>query len=229
MSSNKVFKIAFLISALTHGVMLFANPGLPFFGPGKKHLSLKVNYIKALQEIKSPLKITPPKKKASPRYPPLPGMLKEDLPAPPPFIDKEPPFKKSAKIPSREPGFSKPAFMKPDTFSVKKIITLPAVETEKITNPSYLNYYQFVREKIRRAAYQNYGRSQEGEVYLSFIVLKEGSLKDVRLVEQKSSLNPYLRGVALKSIKDASPFPVFPRDLDYPQLSFNVIISFQIE
>jgi len=35
--------------------------------------------------------------------------------------------------------------------------------------------------------------------------------------------------VAEKSIFDASPFPAFPKDLDYPELSFNVIISFQIE
>ena len=40
--------------------------------------------------------------------------------------------------------------------------------------------------------------------------------------------NPYLRDIALRSIK-ASSFPNFPKELDYLQLTFNVVISFEIE
>jgi TonB family protein len=66
-------------------------------------------------------------------------------------------------------------------------------------------------------------------VYLSFIISTEGYLREVRLVEEKSSFSPYLREIALRSIKEASPFPDFPKELDYPQLTFNVVISFEIE
>jgi TonB family protein len=86
-----------------------------------------------------------------------------------------------------------------------------------------------VREKIRRAAYQNYTRIETGEVYVSFIISNDGYLKEIKLIPEKSSPIPYLRETALKSIKEASPFPNFPKDLDYPQLSFNVVISFEIE
>jgi outer membrane biosynthesis protein TonB len=48
-------------------------------------------------------------------------------------------------------------------------------------------------------------------------------------VEEKSSADVYLTEIALKSVNDASPFPKFPTELDYFQLSFNVIISFEIE
>jgi len=32
----------------------------------------------------------------------------------------------------------------------------------------------------------------------------------------------------LRSIKDANPFPPFPKDLNYPELTFNVVISFEV-
>jgi len=86
-----------------------------------------------------------------------------------------------------------------------------------------------VREKIRRAAYQNYSRIDTGEVFLSFIISNDGYVRDTNLVEEKSSTNFYLREIALRSIKEASPFPNFPKELDYPQLSFNVVISFEVE
>ena len=92
-----------------------------------------------------------------------------------------------------------------------------------------MNYYQLVREKIRRCAYQNYSRTDTGEVYLTFIINSDGSLKDIRLVEEKSSAAGYLKDIALQSVKDASPFPPFSKELDYPKLTFNVVISFAIE
>ncbi|HTZ11558.1 MAG TPA: energy transducer TonB, partial [Candidatus Margulisiibacteriota bacterium] len=124
---------------------------------------------------------------------------------------------------------NKPALFKPDISSVKKKISLPPVDMDKIDNPTYISYYQIVREKIRRSAYQNYTSSETGETYLSFVVSNDGYLKDVRLSEEKSSPSLYLREIALRSIREASPFPAFPKELDYPKLSFNVVISFEIE
>jgi TonB family protein len=113
--------------------------------------------------------------------------------------------------------------------AIKKRISLPAIEMAKIDNPSYISYYQIVREKIRRSAYQNYVHSETGEVYISFIISNDGYILGVHLVEEKTSANDYLKNVALRSVKEASPFPNFPKELDYPQLSFNIIISFEIE
>jgi TonB family protein len=131
-------------------------------------------------------------------------------------------------INNREALITKPAISKPDIISVKKRISLPPVDLDKINNPSYVSYYQIVREKIRRAAYQNYTRTEEGEVYLSFVITNDGYIKEIRVVEERSSSNPYLLGVSVKSIKNAAPFPNFPKELDYQQLSFNVVISYEI-
>ena len=232
MFSERVFQVTFIISLVIHGVILFQNPRFNPFNVdlSKKEENLEISYVKKEAELKEEAGKSPAKKE-----PPLeiPSKISASKINPPPFIDVDKTLltrkNQNREILTRQPNFTKPALIKPDVIAVKKKITLPAVDIDKINNPSYLSYYQIVREKIRRAAYQNYTRTDSGEVYLSFIVSREGFLTQLRLVEEKSSPNHYLREVALRSIKEASPFPDFPKDLDYPQLSFNVIISFEVE
>jgi hypothetical protein len=113
-------------------------------------------------------------------------------------------------------------------FSAQKKITVPPVKSEKMKNPVYNNYYQVVREKIRHRAYTNYSRYETGEVYLTFIVTSDGNLQGVKLMEEKTRADNYLREVALKSIRDSAPFPAFPANLLFPELSFNVVIAFEV-
>jgi len=146
-------------------------------------------------------------------------------------LEKKLPEQIGQKMPLARPEFSfpKPALMKTDVIPVKKKITLPPLELDKINNPTYLSYYQIVREKIKRAAYQNYTGQEVGEVTVSFIILKDGALENLMLVEEKSSGSAYLRDIALRSIRNASAFPPFPAELDYPRLSFNISITFEVE
>jgi len=148
---------------------------------------------------------------------------------PQPKISKEDFFKPLSKTAAPQQVAVKPFTPKPDLISVKKKIVLPAIDMGKMNNPSYMSYYQFVREKIRRSAYQNYAKTETGEIYLSFIIARNGTLQDIRLIEDKSSSSMYLRELAIRSVRTATPFTEFPKELDYPQLSFNVIISFEIE
>lgn len=96
-------------------------------------------------------------------------------------------------------------------------------------NPVYLNYYQAIRDKIRRYAYYNYNRAQSGDICLSFIVSADGSLKALKIIDEKSSDDDYLKEIAARSIKDASPYPPIPKELNYPEFSFNIIIAFEID
>ena len=234
MNSNRIFQFALLMSVALHVAILFQNNPL-FNSAGKKDAkhddSLEVSYLKMLekniaQAKESALKIDIP--------PSLPSRIVQAKKLPPPFIDREMAVKekKSPLLAQKAlfaPSVLKKPEIRPDIIAVKKKISLPHVDIDKINNPSYLSYYQIIREKIRRSAYQNYATSDMGEVYISFIVSSSGYLEEARLVEEKSSSNPYLRDIALKSVNDASPFPKFPVQLDYSQLSFNVIISFEIE
>ncbi len=222
---NRVFQITFLISVVTHTVILFQYSN-PVSIRQAKEQKLEVSYLKNTEMQKITQKETIQKKE-----PLLKSASKISLKKiiPPPFIEKEGIFKKENKRLLSESSFVKPAMIRPDIIAVKKIITFPPVDPNKINNPSYLSYYQIVREKIRRNAYQNYARTDTGEVYLSFIITSSGELKEMRLGQDKSCPSEYLRSISLKSVGDASPFPNFPAELDYPQLSFNVIISFEIE
>jgi TonB family protein len=218
MSSDRTFLIALSISLIAHGIILWQNSNLDFFSQNKKLQKLEVSYLK------NPPKTEAPKQNIVIKKEPLlklSSKITVDKRIPPPYVDK--------KVSFTKPTFTKPNFIRPDIIAVKKKITLPPINMSKINSPSYISYYQIVREKIRRAAYQNYTQAEVGEVYLSFIVSKEGYLKEVRLAADKPVVNPYLRETALKSVKDAAPFPNFPPALDYPQLSFNVVISFEIE
>jgi TonB family protein len=249
MVSDRLLRVTLAVSLFAHGAILLQSPHLNPFSPPPKEQTIKVRYLKK-EELASKL-IPKQLSNSSPgkSFPKSDPFLKLDSrigmsnKIPPPYIEQEnvsvkektsqarlgnnalPPPSQSRK----SANFVKPAFTNPDFTTIKKKITLPAIEMAKIDNPSYISYYQIVREKIRRSAYQNYTHSQTGEVYISFIISNDGLIKGVRLVEEKSSANEYLRGIALRSVNDASPFPNFPKELDYPQLSFNIIISFEIE
>jgi len=226
MFSERIFQITFLISLIAHGIILFQNPNFSLFPALKKEERLEVSYLKIPQGKEEYKKASPLKNEP---FLKIPSKITLQKIAPPPFVDNESVFKELRQPVLPQPVFNKPAFIKPDIIAIKKKITLPPIGIEKIKNPSYINYYQIVREKIRRAAYQNYLREEEGEVYLSFIIADNGPLKDVRILGDKSSNSAYLKDTALRSIQAASPFPAFPKELDYPQLSFNVVISFEIE
>ena len=225
MFSNRVFLTAILISAAVHGVILFQPSNLTLFSRGKQDKNVEISYLKAPQEketksftVKNPLLLRTAAKQ------------KTQSSAPPPYIDKVAMFRQdrdASGLP--RPSFSKPVLVSPDIIAVKKRIVIPPIDIKKINNPIYVSYYQTVREKIRHSAYNNFAQAEEGEVYLTFTVSSDGYIRDIRLVEEKSSPNPYLRKVGFASIKQASPFPNFPKELDYPQLTFNVIISFEIE
>lgn len=124
---------------------------------------------------------------------------------------------------------------KPVITGIKKV-SMPELKPEFLSanadlpkNPVYLKYYQIIRDKIRRYAYYNYNRQQEGEAYLSFVIASDGTLKALKVIDNKSTPDDYLKAIAAKSIKDASPYPGIPKELDYPELSFNVIIAFEVD
>lgn len=230
MFSNKIFQITFLISLITHSVILFQNSHLNLFPSNKKEQKLEVSYIKeAKKETKDYPKNTIPKKEPLLKFPTKITLEKR---IPPPFIDKEDVFKKSKEMMLDKPDFAKPTFIKPDIIAIKKRIVLSAIDKQdinKINSVAYITHCQIIREKLKRSLYHNYSGTETGEVYLAFVISHDGYLKESKVMEEKSSASIYLQKIALQSIKDASPYPTFPKELDYPQLSFNVVISFEIE
>ncbi|MDP2938859.1 MAG: hypothetical protein Q8O13_02095 [Candidatus Omnitrophota bacterium] len=218
MPQENVFRFSLIVSVIIHAFFLYKLPHLNTSSLNKSLQEIEVTYYK-LQMLKLKTEDSrvafkkPQEEKVT--------LLKKENPPSPLLKEAESFFKKNQSV-QKNP-------MSVKQFSSLKRISVPEVKSDnKIKNPKYNNYYQVIREKVRRYAYGNYTRYETGEVYLVFVVLRDGSLKDVRLIEEKTKANSYLKEIALKSIKDASPYPSFPEGLSYPELSFNVIISFEI-
>ena len=92
----------------------------------------------------------------------------------------------------------------------------------------YINYYQLLRERVRRRLKANYrDRSREGDVELVFVLTSQGSLLDAGADDARSSPDAYLRRIALASLKEAAPFPSFPEGLSVDRMSFTLTVSFK--
>jgi protein TonB len=104
-------------------------------------------------------------------------------------------------------------------------------EKDGARKATYIGYYRSVREKIRYYADRNYvkeGSVSQGEVFLSFVVASSGELLHIMIIDKKSADDSLLRNIAINSIRDASPFPAFPQGMNQYKITFNVIISFEL-
>jgi outer membrane biosynthesis protein TonB len=228
---DRTLRLAFTISVATHLVVI-AQGSLPLLitSTSQRPKKIEINYIKPIKEQKPEEKTSgSPSSKKEALLLKTPTKIGGGKRIPPPFFDKDESARVRREVLRNDIPLNKPVLMRPEAIVIKKKVSLPAVDLAKIDNPSYISYYQIVREKIRRSAYQNYSSNETGEAYITFIISEGGLLKDVHLVEEKSSASENLREIALTSVINASPFPRFPKELDYPQLSFNVVISFEVE
>ncbi|OGX39894.1 MAG: hypothetical protein A3G91_05070 [Omnitrophica WOR_2 bacterium RIFCSPLOWO2_12_FULL_50_9] len=116
------------------------------------------------------------------------------------------------------------------TLDFGRKITVPLLKADKITNPKYLNYTQDIRHKIKQKAYSyvDHPDFEAGEVYLTFVLASNGILRNVKIISERTSANVYLQQIGMRSIEESAPFSPFPSDLQYPELTFNVIISFEL-
>jgi TonB family protein len=94
----------------------------------------------------------------------------------------------------------------------------------------YVNYYQLLRERIRERLKSHYGRQHgEGEVRLEFVLRADGALAAASVDRSASVRDAALIDIAIRSLKEASPFPPFPKAVDLPQMSFDLTVVFKKE
>jgi outer membrane biosynthesis protein TonB len=221
---DKFFKYAVLISMALHMVLfakLYLSKDLSLF-PQKE---AEMVFVK--KEVEEDSQIFT-HKEAPPPPPPAPATeITAEIPL---ASDAKPgdstPFKPGSALGEQFTMFEH----KPDKIKGLKItreVEVPMLKSEKINTPSYVTYYQIVRERIRDRAYVNYTKLSMGEVYLTFIIKSDGTLGELQILENRSMSTEFLKNVGMKSVQESAPFPPFPKDLDYPELTFNVQISFQ--
>jgi hypothetical protein len=232
MSNKFDLRTALILSMAAHSAILAASAWhMNFYAQDRILKAVRVAYIKSASTQDSLRKF--PKQLALQKSRYLAGAAAPAKVLPPPSINNDI-ITNNAALLRAKPDFAKLDMTAPaSTAGAGKKIGLESVmdnkEINRISSPSYISYYQIIREKIRRCAYQSYTRQDAGEVYMSFVIASNGELNNLKVVDERSVHNDYLRSIALQSVKEASPYPAFPQDLEYPQLSFNVIISFEIE
>ncbi|MCM8783998.1 MAG: TonB family protein [Candidatus Omnitrophica bacterium] len=95
--------------------------------------------------------------------------------------------------------------------------------------PTFLDYYRAIREKIKNSANRNKPLFfKPGEVCVFFVLDNSGNLRRLKIIEHRSSDDLLLRETAFKSVEEASPFPPFPPELKREQIAFNIIIAFEV-
>jgi outer membrane biosynthesis protein TonB len=238
MYESKPLQLAILISMLLHFAVLLCAPYVGIVPKRQLLEPIKVAYYKPevvkkkeLPEQK-PVGIKPESHKApivSPES--LPEVKKEDIENPP---LKPQPAVKQEQVKKEEPTVETINSKKSGAVMQekgKKFETVVNEETDNAKKAAYIGYYRLVREKIRYYADRNYikeGSTSEGEVFLSFAVTSKGELLHIMVMDNRSAKDPILRDIAINSIRDASPFSAFPQGMSQYQITFNVIISFEV-
>ncbi|MBU1007286.1 MAG: TonB family protein [Candidatus Omnitrophica bacterium] len=218
MAENKIFQFALLVSILLHFVIFIGLPRMPFMPSPRSLQTVKITYYDIREEPKKKMSA----KKTEPIVKKLPDVTKKEILEPPKTAEKKAENLKPRPVPRKTASIED---AKEKTFA--KVIEEERDISKKAT---YISYYKAVRERIREWADENYPKNKrlaQGEVFLSFIVASSGELLQVRVVDEKSSSIPFLRNIAINSIRDASPFPAFPEGMSQYQITFNVIISFE--
>ncbi len=114
-------------------------------------------------------------------------------------------------------------------------------------DPVLLSYFSAIREQIQRIANRQTwltGPSEdlgiprpgsraparderaEGLVYVSFVLAATGQVSSVSIAADRSTTSRFLQDIALKIIKNSSPFPSFPPSLKEPSRTIVVPLEF---
>lgn len=221
MFENRVFQVSLAISFAAHSIIIFAGfPRMSLFSDSlnrkNKYKEMEILYYQIKNE---------PLSRISPQAP-----LAAKLPNTRTAIKPPMPLERKASVIEHKPELFD-ARLKSDKSESPASFTvdLSNIAPEFKGKPLYLDYFQAIRERIRQRALKNYPRYPiSGQITLSFVLLSSGELKSLKIINEKSSQNQHLRDAALQSIKDASPYPPFPASFKQPEITFNILISFEL-
>jgi hypothetical protein len=120
---------------------------------------------------------------------------------------------------------------KPDTMrsmELSRKISITPIKSEKINNPVYAAYNEMVRDRIKEKVYENYDKMERGTVYLTFLLDEHGVLKEAKIIPEKTDATQHLQEIAMRSLKEASPFPPFLKGMSLSEYPFNIEIQYQV-
>ena len=114
------------------------------------------------------------------------------------------------------------------TMEVSRRVSIVPIKSEKINNPVYAAYNEMVRERIKEKVYENYDRMERGSVYLTFLLNEHGVLEAAKIIPEKTDASGHLQEIAIRSLREASPFPPFLKGMNLTEYPFNIEIQYQV-
>jgi TonB family protein len=114
------------------------------------------------------------------------------------------------------------------TMELSRRISIMPITSEKINNPVYAAYNEMVRDRIKERVYANYDKMEGGSVYLAFMLDQNGALTAAQIVPSKTTASAHLQEIAMRSLKEASPFPAFLKGMNLSEYPFNIEIQYQV-
>ena len=212
MTGSNALRITFLISLTAHAALLAPWPHFDILL--KKQ---EVDEKKPIEVSYLEIKIVPKAPETEKVIPPVAAKVKLKPEKTEPQITAK---KESVSVAKTESKKEEPK----ETDQPKPNIKLDTA-ARKI---AYVGYYDLIRQKIKYNLFKMYRpRNRQGEVYVEFILGSDGRLKDAQVLNEKSSQSTHLQEVTIKALRQSSPFPPFPEELNDPEINFNVVISFR--
>ena len=126
-----------------------------------------------------------------------------------------------------EPASDEAEFIEPDMAEALEegIMPSPSQSLEEAKrHDALLKYYNLIREKIRSEIYSGSKKNKTGEVKVTFVLGSDGRLRSIG--EVISYTSSHLKKKAIKGIKQAQPFPPFPKIMGARPINFSLTIRF---
>ena len=221
--STRLIYGAFFVSLVIHVCVLFVFNATNFF-------NLRNNPLK---RVEVSLRTKPPEAKSSPAV--VAKIIPQKQPVyQPKEIERKEILKgvlgqKAPKSPDNFKIFER-SNDKIKELNVVKKVSIPLLDSEKINDPKYEKYKLAIKEAISEVMNRKFSEVQDkiaGDIYLTFLITKEGVLKEVKIIEEKSSANENLRRLALEGIRETQ-FALL-QDFQVPEMTFNSQLIFQVD
>ena len=225
--------IALIFSAVFHLVLLYNWPLYRHLFTQKMRAGdIEVTYLKIREEPAMKVSEPPAKRSAvQPEVSPPRKLVSEEQP-------KAAPVKKTeAETPKKEAASASPAKKAAEEGTSRVVIKQPVVPRTEVAAPIGAavdlqglrlippSYSQVVRDRIIDNL-DTRKTGGEGDVYVRFVVASSGALKEVNIIDDKSTDDGVLRAAAFEAVKNAAPFPSFPEKVNLSEVIFTCQITF---
>lgn len=229
---DRTFKTALLFSAVLHMVMLFNWPFYRhLFTERKSPGDIEVTYLKLKEQpLPKASEVSVRRSQSQPEISQPEKLMTEDTPKAKPgkaeAAKKEPVSVQANKEPAKagksSPEEASKIVIKQPISSYIEATASVDVQGLRLVPPSYS---QIVRNRIIDNL-ETMKSGVEGDVYVRFVISSDGRLKEMNIIDEKSSDSGFLRSAAFEAVKAAAPFPAFPATVNIPEIVFTCEISF---